>query len=66
MTFGKVIKLARVNSDLTQKDVAKRMNISQSTYSRLENNKQTPSIYHLKKIRDCLNISLDGFLDKTI
>ena len=57
MTLGEKIRNAREDMDITQKDMANQMFMTQSNYSRIERNVQEPSIEQLKQI--CLILKLD-------
>ena len=53
------LKDIRKQHNLTQKDVALRLNTSQQTYSDYENNKSDPSIATLIKLADLYHTSID-------
>ena len=57
MNFGKKIKDAREDMDLTQADMARLIPMNQSNYSKLERNIQEPSMEQLRRI--CQILSLD-------
>ena len=50
---------ARIQSGLSQEDIAKIMNTSQSTVARLESGKDLPSMRTLKKFADATNSVID-------
>lgn len=52
------LKFLRRKAKLTQKDFAKRMNISQSTICSWENNKSVPRVGALPKIAEVLGCSI--------
>ncbi|MGM9971865.1 MAG: helix-turn-helix domain-containing protein [Anaeroplasmataceae bacterium] len=60
--FGEFIKLNRINKKYTQKQMAKKLNISQSCYSRIENNLQEPTLLQLQQLSSIFHISLDDLL----
>ncbi len=61
------IKYAREEANLTQKDIAKILNIDRSTYTSYEIERDTIPISHLNKLCNYFNISIDyamGLNDK--
>lgn len=56
--IAKAIIRARIENKITQKELAKRMNTTQSVISRLEQGKTSPSIALLKKVAAALNTTL--------
>ena len=52
------IKEARVNSGLSQKDIASHLNISQSTYSRMENAVLSPDCAQIRTLSGLYEISM--------
>lgn len=56
--IAKTIIRARVENQITQKELAKRMNTTQSVISRVEQAKTSPSISFLKRLAAALNTSL--------
>lgn len=54
----KAIIRARIDNKITQKELAKRMNTTQSVISRVEQAKTSPSISFLKRLAAALNTSL--------
>ena len=56
--IAKAIIRARIKNKITQKELAKRMNTTQSVVSRLEQGKTSPSIALLKKVAAALNTTL--------
>jgi DNA-binding XRE family transcriptional regulator len=61
--LGKEIKIARVEADLTQEGLAKKISALQKNISRYETGSMTPSIETLVKIAKVLNKSTSHFLD---
>ncbi len=57
MTLGEKIRSAREDMDLYQSDVAKRIPMNQSNYSKIERDVQEPSIEQLRRI--CQILKLD-------
>ncbi|MCP4372659.1 MAG: helix-turn-helix transcriptional regulator [Deltaproteobacteria bacterium] len=55
-TVGKEIKKARIDADLTQKDLAKRINLSSNYISQIEKDKKLPSLKTLFKIAKALKV----------
>lgn len=54
----------RIDNKLTQKELSKKLNISQSMVSKLESGEYNPTIEHLWKICDKLNWKFDILIDK--
>ena len=61
--LGKKIKLARVELDMTQADLAEASEIMQKSISRYENGLSLPSLETLEKIAKKLKKSFGYFLD---
>ncbi|MFH1505281.1 MAG: helix-turn-helix transcriptional regulator [Candidatus Omnitrophota bacterium] len=61
--LGKKIKLARVEADLTQEQLAKKINTLQKSISRYETGASVPSIETLVKISKALKKSAGYFLE---
>lgn len=49
----------RKNNNLTQEQVGKILNMTQSTYQTYENNRAIPTLENLIKLADFYNVSLD-------
>ncbi|MFA5087641.1 MAG: helix-turn-helix transcriptional regulator [Candidatus Omnitrophota bacterium] len=62
-SLGKKIKLARVESDLTQTDLANKISSKQKSISRYENGISLPSLETLVKIAKVLKKSTAYFID---
>ena len=62
--LGKKIKLARVELDLTQTQLAKKINAKQKSISRYETEVSLPSIETLVKIAKVLKKPAGYFLDE--
>lgn len=54
----KAIIRARIENKITQKELAKKMNTTQSVISRVEQAKTSPSISFLKRLAAALNTTL--------
>ena len=64
--FGKKIKLARVEIDLTQEQLAEKINTKQKNISRYETGSSMPSIETLVKIAKVLKKPVGFFLNEII
>ena len=62
MEIGKKLKNARVQSGMTQENVAEKINVSRQTISNWENEKSFPDIVSVIKLSTLYNISLDKLL----
>ncbi len=62
MEYAEKIRELRVDRDLSQKDIAKLLNTSQSYYAQYENSKRALPIHHLKALCDFYKISADYIL----
>jgi DNA-binding XRE family transcriptional regulator len=62
--FGKKIKLARVESDLTQDMLAQKINTKQKNISRYETGSSLPSIETLIKIANTLKKKVGYFFNE--
>lgn len=65
MSFGDNLKKIRQNCNLTQEELAKKINTSRSNIANYENNKNMPSIDVLSKLSEILDCSVDYLLGKT-
>lgn len=63
--FTELLKLARANYHISQKELANRLNISQQAYAKYETGRATPNPETLRKIATELNVSIDYLLGKT-
>ncbi|HCW53530.1 MAG TPA: XRE family transcriptional regulator [Clostridium sp.] len=63
---GNNIKRIRKDKKISQKDMAKMLNIPSSTYSNYENNNREPSAKLLKKIADILDVNISDLLSINI
>lgn len=62
MEIGKKLKNARMQSGLTQENVAEKINVSRQTISNWENEKSYPDIVSVIQLSDLYSISLDVLL----
>ncbi|HPO13707.1 MAG TPA: helix-turn-helix transcriptional regulator [Candidatus Hydrogenedentes bacterium] len=62
--FGKKIKLARIELDLTQTSLAEQINAKQKSISRYENGISFPSLETLEKLSEVLKKPAGYFLEK--
>ena len=58
--FIKLIKKKREDMLLLQKDIAKKIPISKSTYSKLENENKKLNFFLIKRISEILDIDLNS------
>jgi len=65
MSFGDNLKKIRQDCNLTQEELAKKINTSRSNIANYENNKNMPSIDVLNKLSEILDCSIDYLLGKT-
>lgn len=66
MTFGENLKQIRSNKRLSQREMARRLNISQSYLGDLENNRKNVSLYVVSKLAKQLNISINKLINDDI
>ena len=59
MTIGERIKAARNNRNITQKELAKRLNVSETFISQYERGIRNPKIETLQKISNALEVPLE-------
>lgn len=57
MTTGELIKRARQNSKMTQKELAEKVGVSYQMIQAWENNRRNPKVETMKKIASALGIS---------
>ena len=62
MTLGERIKEARLRKRLTQKQLAKLLNVTDATVNRYEKNVRKPDAEMLKRIAEILGVSVDYLL----
>ena len=61
-TLGEVLRDARVKADLTLRVLAKKLDITASYISDIENDRRTPSEDVLQKLADELNLKFDELM----
>ena len=65
MVFGKILKRLRQANNLTQEELAQKINNSRSNIANYENEKNMPSIEILEKLSEVFNVSTDYLLGKS-
>ena len=63
MEIGEKIRQIRIKKGLTQKDLAKRLYVSQSYIANYENGNRKPKIETLQRIAAALDVPIDTFLE---
>ena len=63
MKIGQTIRNAREDMDLTQQDMAERIPMNQSNYSKIERDLQEPNLEQLRRIVEILNLDVYELLD---
>ncbi|WP_353989652.1 helix-turn-helix transcriptional regulator [Pediococcus argentinicus] len=63
MNISEKLKKCRLDNNMTQADVAEKLNVSRKSISGWENNRNYPDISNLVTISKLYNISLDDLLD---
>ena len=63
MTLGEKIKKARIESGLTQEQLASKMMVSRQAITKWEADKGIPDVSNLKLLAQLLNVSVDYLLD---
>ncbi|WP_203261851.1 helix-turn-helix domain-containing protein [Streptococcus uberis] len=61
--FSERLKQLRLEANLTQKEIAEKLNISQPSYADWERDKKKPTPEKLKKLSEILKVSTDYLLD---
>lgn len=64
-TFGQRLQRLRKNANLTQEDVATKLNITAQAVSKWENDVSAPDISVLVELSDILGVSLDELMGKS-
>ena len=64
MSFGNNLKKIRQDNNLTQEELARKINTSRSNIANYENDKNMPSVDVLEKLSKALNCSTDFLLGK--
>lgn len=65
MSFGTNLKKIRQDNNLTQEELAKKIDTSRSNIANYENDKNMPSIDILEKLSEIFNCSIDYLLGKS-
>lgn len=65
MNFGDILKKLRQDNNLTQDELAKKINTSRSNIANYENGKNKPSVEVLEKLSELFNVSTDYLLCKS-
>lgn len=65
MNFGNILKKIRQDNNLTQEELAKKIDTSRSNIANYENNKNMPSVDILDKLSKMFNVSIDYLLGKS-
>lgn len=60
--FNENLRDARLKKNLSQKEVAGKINVAKSTYSLYESGNREPNVETIKKIADVLDVSADKLL----
>lgn len=66
MSFGNNLKKIRQDNELTQEELAKKLNTSRSNIANYENDKNMPSVDMLEKLSKILNCSIDYLMGKNV
>ena len=64
LSFGKRLKSLRIKNDLSQQEIADRLNLNRSTYARYELDQTQPDFDTLQKIADFYDVSIDFLLGR--
>lgn len=64
--FNEILKELRVKNNISQKELARKLNISLSTYSKYEQGLNNPTSENLFKISNFFNLSVGSFLKENI
>ena len=65
MSFGTILKKLRQDNNLTQDELAKKIDTSRSNIANYENDKNMPSIDVLEKLSKLFDCSIDYLLGKS-
>ncbi|MDK2902447.1 MAG: hypothetical protein PWQ93_366 [Clostridiales bacterium] len=61
--FGEKLKELRIKRNYTQRELAQKLNMSQSSIAMYERNQRIPDPLTLKKIAEFFNVTIDYLLD---
>lgn len=64
LTFGKKLKRLRQNKEISQKELGKILNTTQSSIGRYEKDQGVPDLDTLKLIADYFKVSIDSLIDR--
>lgn len=64
--IGDEIRLLRIRQDITQKELAKQINVAPSTVSMYEQNRRMPDIETIKRIASYFNVRVEVLLDAAV
>ncbi|CCZ34594.1 hTH-type transcriptional regulator AnsR family protein [Firmicutes bacterium CAG:646] len=64
MLFGKRLRSARLNSSLTQQQVADMLGVTVNSYQKYEQAMRSPSLETLVKLSDIFNVPTDWILGR--
>lgn len=65
MSFGRRLRNLRLENNMTQKDLSKKLNVSRATVGRYETDERFPDKDILKNIADVFGVSIDYLLNRT-
>lgn len=65
MSFGDRLRKLRLESNMTQESLSKKLNVSRATVGRYETDERFPDKNLLKKIADTFEVSIDYLLGRT-
>ena len=65
MDFGDILKILRKDKNLTQDELAQKIDSSRSNIANYENGKNMPSVEVLQKLSELFDVSTDYLLGKT-
>lgn len=65
MSFGNRLRNLRLQNNMTQEDLSKRLNLSRATVGRYETNERFPDKNTLLQIADIFDVSTDYLLERT-
>ncbi len=65
MSFGEILKKLRQEKNLTQEELAVKINSSRSNIANYENNNNMPSVEILDRLSEIFDVSVDYLLGKS-
>ncbi|WP_035099071.1 helix-turn-helix domain-containing protein [Anoxybacteroides tepidamans] len=65
MTFGKRLRFLRKKMNMTQKDLADKFSLGESTIGMYERDEREPSFEFVKQLADFFNVTTDYLLGRT-